>query len=136
MIRKIIALLLSVAILGMCSGCLRKKARVRVVDRISVRWEDNGTVIDQTFEEPDKMQLILNKVRSLGQRFSSDTDPDTLNVQTVTMVLLYSDGSQRQYQLKPDRYVRIGQAPWQQADPRQVTELRLLLQSLPGDPKT
>lgn len=136
MIRKIIVFLLAVSILGMCGGCLRKKVGVRVVDRISVQWEENGTVMEQTFDDPQKMKLILNKVRTLGQRFSSDTDPDTLNVQTVTMTLLYSDGARQEYQIKPDRYVRIGKAPWQQADPRQVTALRLLLQSLPGDSKT
>lgn len=136
MVRKIIAVMLAVGILGLAGGCGRKKPGVRVVDRISVRWEEDGTLIQQVYESQDKMQLILNKLRTLGQRFSSETDPDQLEVPTVTVTLLYSDGRQKEYQIKPDRYVRVGQAPWQQADPRQVTSLRLLLQSLPGDSRT
>lgn len=133
MVRKILAVLLAVSLLGTCSGCLRKKTGVRVVERISVQWEENGQRICKEHEDPEKMQLILNKIRTLGQRFSSQTDPETLDVPTVTVTLHYSDGSGRQYRIKPDRYVRIGQAPWQQANPKQVTSLRLLLLSLPED---
>jgi len=133
MVRKMIAAVLTVAMLGMCGGCLRKKTGVRVVDRISVQWLENGTDVCRFHEDPEKMHLILNKVRTLGQRFSTDVDPEALDVPAVTMTLLYSDGTQRLYQIKPDRYVRIGQATWQQADPKRVTALRLLLLSLPGD---
>ena len=136
MVRRIIAVVLTFGILGMCSGCVRKKSALRIVEQIQVQWAENGTTICQVYEDPEKMQLILNKVRTLGQRFSADTDPETLNVTTVTMTFLYSDRTQQHYQIKPDRYVRIGQAPWQQASPKQVTALRLLLQSLPGDSRT
>ena len=133
MVRRIIALALVFGILGMCSGCLRKKSALRVVEQIRVQWDEDGSRICQVYEDQEKMQLILNKVRTLGQRFSVDRDPETLNVTTLTMTLFYSDKTHREYQIKPDRYVRIGQAPWQQANPKQVTALRLLLQSLPGD---
>ena len=136
MVRKISALVLAVCILGICGGCRRTKTGVRVVDRISVQWEEHGAAVQHIYENPDKMQLILNRLRTLGQRFSSDADPDLLEVPVLTVTLFYSDGQQKQYQIKPDRYVRIGQSPWQQADPRQVTSLRLLLQSLPGDFQT
>lgn len=136
MIRKSIAIVLAAVFLIFCCGCGRNKNRTRVVEQISVQWEDRASSVSQVYDDPQKMQLILNKVRTLGQQFSADTDPETLNVSTITMTLLYSDGTQRQYQIKPDRYVRIGQAPWQQADPKRVTSLRLLLQSLPGDFRT
>ena len=133
MVRNIIAALLTAVFLCMCGGCVRKKNCVRVVERISVQWEENGQCISREHDTPEHMQLILNQVRMLGQRFSSDTDPDTLDVPSVSMTLFYSDGSRRQYQIKPDRYVRIGKAPWQQASPKQITSLRLLLLSLPDD---
>lgn len=136
MVRRIIAAVVAVGMIGMCGGCRRKKNAVRVVEQIAVQWEDNGLPVCQIYEKPEKMQLILNGVRTLGQRFSADTDPEALNVSTVTMTLLYSDGEQQKYQIKPDRYVRIGQAAWQQASPRQVTSLRLLLLSLPSDFQT
>lgn len=133
MVRRMIAVLLIMGILGMCSGCLRQKSTLRIVEQIRVHWDEEGTGICHVYEDPEKMRLILNRVRTLGQRFSVDQDPETLNVSTLTMTLFYSNKTHRQYQIKPDRYIRIGQDPWQQANPKQVTALRLLLQSLPGD---
>lgn len=136
MVRKIIAALLAMGILGICVGCGRSKTGLRLVDQISVQWEDSGTTVCQVFDDPDKLQLILNKIRTLGQRFSTDTNPETLDVPSVAVSIHYTDGTQQLYQIKPDRYVRIGREPWQQANPRQVTSLRLLLLSLPGDQRT
>lgn len=136
MARKSFAMVLVIGILLMCCGCLRKKRNVRVVEQICVQWVEDDRNICHVYEKPEKMQLILNKVRTLGQRFASDTDPETLKVATVALTLLYSDGSQQLYQIKPDRYVRIGQAPWQQANPKKVTSLGLLLKSLPEDSQT
>lgn len=133
MMRKVIAVLLAIGILGMCGGCLRKNAGVRLVEQISVQWMEDGVNVRRVHEDPEKMHLILNKLRTLGQRFTADVDPETLEASALTMTVVYSDGSQRLYQVKPDRYVRIGQAPWQQADPKKVSSLRLLLLSLPGD---
>lgn len=134
--RKIVAVLLAVCLLGICSGCFHKKASVKLVSEISVQWEDNGGPIHRIFDSPQKMHLILNKLRTLGQRFSSDTDPETLEASVLSITLSYSDGSQQLYQIKPDRYIRIGQEPWQQADPNRITDLRLLLLSLPSDFRT
>ena len=134
--RRIIGLLLLVGILGMCSGCLKKSPSVRVVEQINVQWMEDGHCMCRVHQTPEKMHLILNKLRTLGQRFSTDVDPDSLETPAVTMTCVYSDGSQRIYQLKPDRFIRTGEAPWQQADPKKVTALRLLLLSLPGDFQT
>ena len=134
--RRGIAILLILGIVGMCSGCLRKKSALRIVEQIQVQWEEDGTGIRRVYEDPEKMTLILNRIRTLGQRFSTDTDPEMLDATIITMTLFYSDQTQRQYQIKPDRYVRVEQAPWQQANPKQVTALQLILQSLPSDTQT
>lgn len=134
--RKFIAVILIVGVLGMFGGCWRSEKSVRFVEEISVQWNENNSDIRQVFRHPDKLRLILNKVRTLGQRYSVDTDPEALETPTIIMTMLYSDGEQKTYFFKPDRYVRIGDAPWQQASPKQITALRLLLQSLPGDSRT
>ena len=97
MVRKMVAVVLTVVILSMCGGCLRKKNTVRVVEQISVQWVEDGVDICRVHEDPEKMHLILNQVRTLGQRFSADVDPETLQTPAVTMSFLYSDGSQRLY---------------------------------------
>lgn len=133
MVRKIVAILLIIAILGMCGGCFHKNTGVRVVKQISVHWMEDGSDVVRVHRDPEKLHLILNKVRTLGQRFSTDVDPEALEVSAVTVTVAFSDGSQRFYQVKPDRFIRVGQNPWQQANPKRVTALRLLLLSLPGD---
>lgn len=133
MVRKIVAILLVMVILGMCGGCFHKNPSVRVVKQISIHWVEDGTEMVRVHQNPEKLHLILNKLRTLGQRFSTDVDPETLEASAVTVTVAFSDGSQRFYQVKPDRFIRVGQNPWQQADPKKVTALRLLLLSLPDD---
>ena len=133
MVRKILVILLILGILGMSSGCLRKSSGVRVVKQISVQWLEDDTVVQRVHTNPEKMHLILNRLRTLGQRFSADVDPETMADPGVTVTVAFSDASHRTYHIKPDRYIRIGQAVWQQADPKKVSALRLLLLSLPGD---
>ena len=134
--RKILAVLLVFGLFITCGGCLRKNTGARLVEKISVQWVEDGISVQRVHKDPEKLHLILNKLRTLGQRFSTDVDPETLDTSALTMTVVYSDGSERLYQVKPDRYVRIGQAPWQQADPKKVSSLRLLLLSLPGDLQT
>jgi hypothetical protein len=136
MVRKIFAVLIAIGLLGICCGCGQKKTGVRVVEQISVQWVQDGQDICRIHDDPEKMRLILNRLRTLGQRFSPDIDPNLLEVPAVAVLLVYSDGSQRMYQIKPDRYIRIGQDDWQQANPGKVTSLRLLLLSLTGNLQT
>ena len=133
MARKVIAVLLAMVILGLCCGCLQNNSGIRVVKQISVHWMEDGNPVQRVHQNPEKMHLILNKFRTLGQQYSPNVNPDGLEDSVVTVRVLFSDGSERFYQVKPDRFIRSGQAPWQQADPKKVTALRLLLLSLPED---
>lgn len=85
------------------------------------------------YQDPEKLSLVLNRLRSLGQQYAPDRDPEALDTQTVRITLVRSDGSRQLYQLKPDRYIRTGEGPWRQADPKRIRKLDLLLQALPGD---
>jgi hypothetical protein len=79
------------------------------------------------------MRQILNGLRSLGQKSTPTIDPSQLTARTYSITLTHTDNSQRLYQIKGDRYIRLCRDPWKQVDPERINDLHLLLQNLPGD---
>lgn len=112
------------------SGC-RPREQVKLVSQIAVDWEDGGR--DRVFREAEKMQKILNRLRQLGQRYSADVDPEALAEPEIVLTLSFTDGSCLQHRLKSDHYIRTGDQPWQQTDPKPLQRLQFLLKTLPGD---
>lgn len=133
MTKRIWPVLLAAALL--CAGCFGRKQEASwpVVCQITVTCEHQGDLTRQIYTSEEKMRQILNRLRDLGQKFTPDADPDVLLAPTYSITLTHTDGSQQIYQTKADRYVRISHQPWQQADPKRISKLLLLLQNLPGD---
>jgi hypothetical protein len=124
MVKKITVVLIGSALLfGLWLYFHRQEPGPRLVSAIEVEYGSSR----QIYEDPGQMSRILNRLRSLGQRYAPDLDPETLSGPTVSIRIHHSDGTSQQYQIKPDRYVRTGQATWQQADPKQIQLLLLLL---------
>lgn len=126
------------AVLLICTGCQLQTGDTdveskKVVSKITVTCHEDGSVTNRTYTSQTKMKEILNGIRQLGQKMKPDVDPEQLNERLFSITLLHTDGSQQHYQTKADRYIRRGQEPWQQADPKKVSELNVLLQTLPAD---
>lgn len=133
-LRSITAMLIAVLIL--CAGCRRREPVVQnwtVVSQISVTSELGDSLTRQIYNDSDKMRRILNALRQLGQKSTPEVDPDRLPLRSFSITLTHTDGSQQTYCTKGDRYIRQDPGPWQEADPKMVEELNLLLQTLPGD---
>lgn len=127
---------LILAALLLCAACRPRITNDKgwpVVREITVTCEQGGNVTRQVYTTQWKMREILNCIRSLGQKFTPFTDPDALPGRIYSITLTHTDGSQRIYQTKADCYIRTCRDPWQQADPQKISDLHLLLQSLPGD---
>ena len=127
-----------IIVLTLClSGCFHRThteiENWRVVSEITVTCENEGQVTRRIYTSQDKMKRIMHALRDLGQKFTPDVDPETLNIRTYCITLTHTDGSQRIYCTKGDRYIRQCRDKWQEADPEKVSELNLLLQGLPGD---
>ena len=133
MVRKITAVALAALSLFSQSGCRRKAVGNPVVSSIQVTIEDPPLYSHREYQNPETMQLILNRLRTLGQQYHSDLNPETLAEPLVTIALIRSDGTRQEYQLTSDRYIRTGHAGWNQANPDKVTQLQLLLLSLPEE---
>lgn len=132
--RNVLAIILSAALLlGGCHARSPARPGWPVVSQISVTRRHEGAVSTQDYTSQDKMRQILNCLRDLGQKFTPAVDPDSLSGRVFTVSVLFSDGSSRLYETKSDLYVRFDGGPWQQADPKKLERLNLLLQSLPGD---
>lgn len=131
--KRIWALIMAVAIL--CGGCNSKAPSPGwpVVSQITATIEQNNFFSRQTYTDAAKMRQILNLLRNLGQQFTPFVDPDTLNAPGCSIYVAFTDGSQRSYHIKDDRYIRTDNGPWQQADPERIGKLRQLIQTLPGD---
>ena len=119
----IVGVLGAVLVLGLWQHFHKRDAGLRLVSAIEVEYGATCKV----YREPEQMSLILNRLRSLGQRYAPELDPEALSGPTVRIRLIYSDGTRLEHQIKPDRYVRTGEAKWQQADPKQIQSLMLLL---------
>lgn len=134
MAKRIRALVLAAALL--CAGCSSRYPEPPgwpVVSRITVVCHQDGSATQKVFTSQEKMRIVLNKLRTLGQQYAPPTDPETLTARTFSVTVTRSDGSQRHYQTKGDRYIRTDENPWQQCDPNRLEELNQLLRDLPGD---
>ena len=128
----IMRILLLTLLLGGCS-VKETVSSQRVVTEITVTCQQDGTLSRKIYNDANKMRQILNALRQVGQRFDPDIDPEELPLRSYCILLTHSDGTQRIWRTKGDRYIRQCRGPWQQADPKRISQLELILQSLPSD---
>ena len=126
--------ILCLAAVLLCTGCRsRQEEDWPVVCQITVTCEQEGSLTRRVYTSEAKMRQILNGLRSLGQKSTPTIDPSQLMARTYSITLTHTDNSQRLYQIKGDRYIRLCRDPWKQVDPERMSDLHLLLQNLPGD---
>lgn len=127
---------ITAAVLLFCTGCMGRTPKPQnktVVSQICVTCQQEGTAGRRTYTDGAKMKQILNALRQVGQQFDPEVDPEPLELRTYCITLTHSDGSRRSWYTKGDRYIRREDGPWQQADPKKISQLNQLLQILPGD---
>lgn len=115
-------------------GCQRKANNGSIiVNHITVTYEHNGQILQQEYSAPEAMRTILVLIRMLGDRGRANEDPETLPGQSFRLVMTHTDGSQKVFCSKENRFVRDGNGPWQQVHPDRLSRLHRVLQNLPGD---
>jgi hypothetical protein len=131
--RSIAIVLAIVLLLAGCSTRGTLDPGFPVVSHISVICRQDGYTSEKVFTSQEKMRMILNALRTLGQQFSPSVDPEPLSARSYGVTVTMTDGSRRHYQTKGDCFIRTDENPWQQCDPKRLEKLNLLLQQLPGD---
>lgn len=117
-------------------GCSEKKPvlpTTAVVSRITVTYQDGNSQIVKNYTSQHKMRQILNKFRLLGQQYNPLINPENLDTTLFQVRLSFSDGSQRLYHTRSDRYIRTDDGPWRQTDAQRLQALNELLRQLPPD---
>lgn len=120
------------------SSCCRilhnpKRTPYRVVAQIQVSYE-NGTIETQRqISQEAKMRPILDYLRYLDPYGRPHEDPEQIGGNDCRITLIYSDGTQRIYRQRADRYMRIDDGPWTRVDETKAMELKMLLWVIPSD---
>ena len=79
------------------------------------------------------MQKILDYLRLINPYGTPDEDPETAVGSDFHIVLSYSDGYQKFYRQKSDRYLQNTDGRWQKIDPTKAEELARLVGQLESD---
>ena len=123
-----------VLLLGCCSVCApRRHTPYRVIAEIQVVYQNQALETRQQFTQPEKLQRIVDYLRRIDPYGTPIEAPETVAGSDFYITLLYSDGSQRRYHQRADRYMRVEQGAWKRIDPDKALELSRLLGSMPSD---
>ena len=137
-LRKYLCLCALLAIFSLISGCCRilhneKSAPYRVVTQIHVTYENGALETQRQISQEAKMRPILDYLRYLDPYGRPQEDPELVSGNDCCITLHYSDGSQRIYRQRADRYMRIDDGPWTRIDQAKAMELKMLLWVIPSD---
>lgn len=118
-------------------GCTREPevpTAYRVVSQIHIRYQNNSIYQFWHFNSDEKMEAVLTYLRILDPYGTPEVDPETVTGCDFLITLVYSDGSNKIYQQRSDRFLRIGDGPWRRIDPDTALQLSQLLGVLTSDP--
>ena len=127
--------LLAIILLLSLLGCMArpKPKPPRVVTQIIVTCEGCASLSRKHFNNDEKMQLILQQIRSIGIQDTPQDDPEAMKARTIQITLVFSDGSRKLYTQKSDRYFREDSGTWKEIDTEKARNLYLAILLTPGD---
>ena len=133
---KLFKSILIILLLCMLSGCggdrvgETKPAGYRVVTQIHVFQRNTFGETEYRYEDPERMQQILNYLRWVDPYGIPEEDPMTQPGEEFVIRMYYSDGTTKIYHQRCDRYLRVGEGAWKKIAPERGRELRGLLGNL------
>ena len=131
--KKLLWMWMFLALLCILSGCGNYRGGettptgYRVVWKIEVTYRNGDQTALRSYEDQEKMQMILTYLRWIDPYGTPAEDPMAQQGQEFDVRLCYSDGTTKTYQQRCDRYMRVGEGPWKKIDPEHARELGRIL---------
>lgn len=117
------------------SGCrnVPQHSVSRSVTGITVTLENGGMQTQLKYTSSVKMRAILNYLRWIDPYGTPMEDPETVPGSLFRIVMGFSDGSEKVYLQKADRYMQIDGQPWLTIDPEKALTLSKMLGEMESD---
>lgn len=131
-----LATLFTAFMVFLCVGCVPQKAEqnpYRVVTQIDVHYYNKPTASAGSFSEPEKMQKILYYLRRISPYGRPTDDPEQVLGSDFYITLIYSDQTQKTYQQRDNRFMRINGGQWKRIDPKRALMLSQILNTMDSD---
>ena len=128
---KIGMIILTVCVL--CNGCFAlvhpeaEDDGCRAVTGIRITFDNGPFHVEREYATTEKMKLILNYLRGIDPFGTPDEDPETAAGSNFRIVLSYSDGCEKSYLQKSDRFLQVEGQKWERIDPQKARELSSIL---------
>ena len=120
------------------TGCSRGNAqqvpeKCRVVTGVHVVFENGPLHTERQYTASSKVRAILNYLRWLDPYGSPEEDPDAVSGSSFRITLQYSDGCEKNYVQKADRFLLEDGKPWRRIDPTRAQTLSQILGQMASD---
>ncbi len=136
-VKKLVAVFAMLALL--LSGCSRAEAgqevpdKCRIVTGIHVTFDDGPLHLERQYTVSSKVRAILNYLRWLDPYGLPEEDPESVSGSSFRITLQYSDGCEKQFVQKADRFLLEDGKPWRRIDPDRAQTLSQILGKMASD---
>lgn len=130
---------LLILVLFIFSGCSRihtpdeTSPDLRMVTRVDVACTRDGETIRRSYTAPEKLEAMLLYLRLLDPQGRADTNPEELVGTASEITLHFSNGQNRVYRQRGDRFLSKDAEPWQNIDREHAEKLYPLLLLMDSD---
>ena len=105
----------------------------RVVTDITVTCSNGPIQVQRHYTSSEKMRAILNYLRWIDPYGIPTEDPEQSEGSLFQIVMTFSDGSEKVYLQKADRYMQIDGEDWMTIDPQKALTLGQMLGEMKSD---
>ena len=136
---KISVILIFAALIGLLCGCSQSSVTpqtrppFRVVERIGVTFQKGPLDFQRNYSSPEKMQKILDYLLIIDPYGTPVEDPEQIGNTEFCICLYYTDGSEKTYRQRGQRYMKVQNGQWKYIDPEKAEKLSIILSQTPSD---